>query len=211
MGIKERRQREREQRRGSIVAAAKKIFLEKGIQQTTMLDIAQETELSKAALYLYFKSKEELILEMLYLSFNKIEQLMQSVSKKGKNGYERLRQAAEDFKSFFHEQPEYIYFFTLIMERYADFISREQPGSEKYVELIDRIQRQVVELLKHGIADGSIRQDLDPEKTAALFLHMAPIFMQRVSTVHKILGKNSRYKPDELIDEMFTMFFYSLR
>ena len=211
MGIKERRQREREQRRTSIIEAAKKVFLEKGIQQTTMLDIAHEAELSKAALYLYFNSKEELVFEMLYLSFTKIDQLIQSVSEKGKNGYERLRQAAEDFKSFFHEQPEYIYFFTLIMERYADFISREQPGTEKYMKLIDRIQQRVVDLFNRGIADGSIRQDLDAEKTAALFLHMAPIFMQRVATVHKILGKHSRYKPDELIDEMFTVFFYSLR
>lgn len=60
MGIRERKQRERERRRQQIMVAAKKVFTTKGFNKTTMEDIAKEAELSPGTLYLYFKNKDEL-------------------------------------------------------------------------------------------------------------------------------------------------------
>ena len=60
MGIRERKERERERRRQQIIVAAKKVFSEKGFNKATMDDIASEAELSPGTLYLYFKNKEEL-------------------------------------------------------------------------------------------------------------------------------------------------------
>ncbi len=60
MGIKERKQREREMRRQQIMVAAKRVFTQKGYEKSTMEDIAREAELSPGTLYLYFKSKDEL-------------------------------------------------------------------------------------------------------------------------------------------------------
>lgn len=47
--------------RGSILAAAERLFSEKGTERTTMDDIAREAEYSKATLYVYFQSKEEIV------------------------------------------------------------------------------------------------------------------------------------------------------
>ncbi|HGY10858.1 MAG TPA: TetR/AcrR family transcriptional regulator [Desulfobacterales bacterium] len=60
MGIYERKQREKEQRRKEIIHAARKIFSKKGFNTATMEEIAMEAELSPGTLYLYFKNKEEL-------------------------------------------------------------------------------------------------------------------------------------------------------
>ncbi len=60
MGIKERKQRERERRRQQIIVAAKRVFSAKGFSKSTMEDIAREAELSPGTLYLYFKNKDEL-------------------------------------------------------------------------------------------------------------------------------------------------------
>lgn len=60
MGIKERKEREKERRRQQIIVAAKRVFSEKGYNRTTIEDIAHEAELSPGTLYLYFKNKEEL-------------------------------------------------------------------------------------------------------------------------------------------------------
>ena len=60
MGIKERREREKEQRRNDILDAAEQMFFEKGYNATKMDDVAEKAELSKGTLYLYFKNKEEL-------------------------------------------------------------------------------------------------------------------------------------------------------
>lgn len=60
MGIYERKQREKEQRKIGIITAARKVFSSKGFNAATMEEIALEAELSPGTLYLYFKNKEEL-------------------------------------------------------------------------------------------------------------------------------------------------------
>jgi len=69
LGIAERRERERDlqqkMRRKQILDAAKRLFHAKGFAAATMEDIAQEAELSPAAIYLYFKNKDDL-----YVSLN---------------------------------------------------------------------------------------------------------------------------------------------
>ncbi len=60
MGIRERKEREKERRRQQIMVAAKKVFTDKGFNKATMDDIANEAELSPGTIYLYFKNKEEL-------------------------------------------------------------------------------------------------------------------------------------------------------
>ena len=46
--------------RGNILDAAKRLFLEKGIVNTTMDDISKEADYSKSTVYTYFKSKDEI-------------------------------------------------------------------------------------------------------------------------------------------------------
>jgi AcrR family transcriptional regulator len=60
MGIKERKEREKERRRQQIMVAARRIFSDKGFSRATMEDIANEAELSAGTIYLYFKNKDEL-------------------------------------------------------------------------------------------------------------------------------------------------------
>ncbi|GMO60789.1 MAG: hypothetical protein Ta2A_06890 [Treponemataceae bacterium] len=64
MGISERKKREREERRGLIMRYAQELILERGTDEVRMQDIAERSELSKATVYLYFASKEELFQEI---------------------------------------------------------------------------------------------------------------------------------------------------
>ena len=50
-----------ELRRNQIIEAAKRCMFRKGFHQTSMQDIVAESGLSPGAIYLYFKSKEEII------------------------------------------------------------------------------------------------------------------------------------------------------
>jgi AcrR family transcriptional regulator len=51
-----------EERRDQILDAASDVFTEKGFQKSRMDDIAQESQLSKGALYWYFKSKDDIVI-----------------------------------------------------------------------------------------------------------------------------------------------------
>jgi AcrR family transcriptional regulator len=52
-------------RRGEIIKAAQRVFSEKGLAQATLDEIASAVGITRAALYNYFKSKEELIASVL--------------------------------------------------------------------------------------------------------------------------------------------------
>ncbi|MBF0209386.1 MAG: TetR/AcrR family transcriptional regulator [Desulfamplus sp.] len=78
MGIHERKQREREQRRKQIMEAARKVFSAKGFSRATMEEIAGQAELSPGTIYLYFKNKEELHTS---LSINILEYITSQMKK----------------------------------------------------------------------------------------------------------------------------------
>ncbi|NPU84625.1 MAG: TetR/AcrR family transcriptional regulator [Syntrophaceae bacterium] len=60
MGIAERKLREKESRRQQIQETAAELFYRKGYAETSLDEIARQVEISKATIYLYFKSKDDL-------------------------------------------------------------------------------------------------------------------------------------------------------
>ena len=69
MGIKERRQRERQQLRGGILAAAREIASEEGWRAVTIRKIAAIIEYSPPVIYEYFGSKNEILLELVRMGY----------------------------------------------------------------------------------------------------------------------------------------------
>ena len=52
---------DKDEKRSSIALSAIKLFCEKGIQQTSITEIAKSAEVAKGTIYLYFKNKEEIV------------------------------------------------------------------------------------------------------------------------------------------------------
>ena len=53
-----------------IIEAALAVFSQKGLHEASMSDIAQQAGISKATIYLYFQSKDDLIFSALRESLN---------------------------------------------------------------------------------------------------------------------------------------------
>ena len=52
---------DKDEKRANIALSAIKLFCEKGIQQTSIDEIAKSAEVAKGTIYLYFKNKEEIV------------------------------------------------------------------------------------------------------------------------------------------------------
>lgn len=65
-----------EERRDDLIRSAERLFLEKGIEQTTIEDITQGAAVSKGALYLHFSSKAD-VLEAMRVRF--VQDLLNSI------------------------------------------------------------------------------------------------------------------------------------
>jgi len=106
MGIHERKQREKEQRRKQIMEAARKVFSAKGFNRATMEEIAGEAELSPGTLYLYFKNKEELHTS---LSIDILEyitvQMKKFINRKDINAEEKMNILKATFMDVYEYDP----------------------------------------------------------------------------------------------------------
>ena len=101
MGSERRREREKEQRRSAILRAARKEFFEKGFRAVTVDSIARRSELSKGAIYLYFKSKEEIYAQILLRDIDKFHEKVESLLDPSRSASDNLRRYAEVYAAFF--------------------------------------------------------------------------------------------------------------
>ena len=76
MTIATRKQREKEEMRHLILEAAKKIFLEKGYEQASIRNIAEQIDYSPGTIYLYFKEKDEIFHALHQEGFRKLLESM---------------------------------------------------------------------------------------------------------------------------------------
>ena len=104
MGIKERKEREKERRRQQIMVAAKRVFSIKNFNTATMEDIAREAELSPGTIYLYFKNKEELFaslsLRILHYMSIRLEQVHNENFQEPEQKMKALKQALYEVYEF---------------------------------------------------------------------------------------------------------------
>ena len=101
MGSERRREREKEHRRSAILRSARKEFFEKGFRAVTVDGIAKRAELSKGAIYLYFKSKEEIYAQILLRDIDKFHARVDALLDTAKSASDNLRQFAEVYADFF--------------------------------------------------------------------------------------------------------------
>jgi AcrR family transcriptional regulator len=72
MTITERKTKEKEELRALILSGAKKLFIENGIERTTIRNIADEISYSVGTVYVYFKDKNSILHELHTLGFKQL-------------------------------------------------------------------------------------------------------------------------------------------
>ena len=118
MGTIERKKREALQRRKGILAAARKVFWQKGYADATMAQIAQAAELAPGTLYLYFTGKDALYVELLSEGYELLLDRLQAENETAISPIIAAAGLIDVFFNFAREHPQYfdIIFFVLRRE-----------------------------------------------------------------------------------------------
>lgn len=101
MGLKNRREKEKEQRKKAILKAARKLFIKKGFTTVTVANIAKKADLSKGAIYLYFSSKEEICVQILLDEIERFHQQVAHLFSNDKTAAEVLSDFSTSYINFF--------------------------------------------------------------------------------------------------------------
>ena len=166
MGIAERKEREKLQRRNDIIDAAEKVFFSRGFESATMDEIAEMAELSKGTLYLYFKSKEDLQFAIFMRGSDILMIMMKDNLSPGSNGYQRLLELANSFIRFSREERNYFSLFMYYESSRMEALNIDQDQLQIYLKE-DSPLALVTHQVVRGIQDGSLRDDLSAEVFSA--------------------------------------------
>jgi len=170
VGTAERKEREKQRRRNDILDAAEEVFFEKGFRNATMDDVAEKAEVAKGTLYLHFKSREMLQIAINVRAMTVLKERFYAAVAGKPNGAEKLMAIGWAYIRFAEEFPYYFramsFFETLGPEDLEKI--KDEPGAMASHESGSAILGLMAETVREGQADGSLREDLDPMKTAIL-------------------------------------------
>ena len=171
MGISARKEREKQHRRETILAAARELFFEKGYR-TTMEEIAESAELSKGTLYLYFNSKDELYISVIMEGFRILEERIEKAIKGVRGAEKRMKAVYYAFIDHCLENREYFritqYFLTEDARRNT---------SDELVDAVNRYSGNILErgarIIQEGVDSGTFREDIDSGALALITWRMS--------------------------------------
>ncbi|MFA5321101.1 MAG: TetR/AcrR family transcriptional regulator [Smithella sp.] len=107
MGAKERREREREQRKSHILDTARALLFEKGLNATSINQIAKRSELSVGAIYFYFKDKEELFAALQVEGLELLHKIVRKAVDAESTPEEKIRSIALAYLRFSEKHKNY--------------------------------------------------------------------------------------------------------
>lgn len=163
--------------RRAIMDIAREHFARFGYKRTVIDDIVREVGIAKGTFYLYFKSKDQLFFELVRQLHHEMVDLFQELLDRDVSVEERLRliiemsfQAFEDYPlmaRIIADDPEFRIVTALM----------EQPSVQ---EEMTRVIRNAQILLKAGIDNGELREDLD--------LEIVPLVVGMLKFLHYYTG-----------------------
>jgi len=106
MGVKERKARERIDKRELILRSAHQIFIDRGFDEVSIRNIADEIEFSPSTIYLYFKDKNEIFYALHTEAFKVFNTYVAEIVSI-KDPFERLIALGRKFIAFARKYPKY--------------------------------------------------------------------------------------------------------
>jgi AcrR family transcriptional regulator len=185
MGITDRKEREKEELREKILTAAKSVFLARGIEKTSIRNIADQIEYSPGIIYHYFKDKNEIFHALHQNGFLQLTNKM-NVLTSVRDPKERLKAMGSIYIDFALQNPD-MYDLMFILEAPIDHVANSE--HDDWIEggsTFNYLRETIRECIGKGYFSGH-----DEEALAFLVW----------STVHGMVSLNIRKRCEVIISE----------
>lgn len=150
-----RKERERLNRREEILAAARKVFSERGFQKATLDEIAVIAEFGKGTIYNYFKNKEELFACIIERGTARFQKHVKEATDSQPNSKEKLGAYIDAAFQFFEKHRQIYSIFLLEKHKLASSLSEATFNKfcDQQYEVFDFLRA----LFDEGVRAGEFR------------------------------------------------------
>ncbi len=210
MGVAERKEREKVQRRNAIIDAAEKVFFKRGIDQASMDQVAQEAELSKGTLYLYFKSKDELYRAIILRGFIILKRKLKDALVAQETGFQNVISISEAYIQF---SREHLGYFNAILHYQNDLFSfrDREPSQVQSLEGGNAVIGVLIGAIQKGIQDESIHPEIQEVETAFVLWSQITGLLQVIQRKMSIITYHYKIKQTDLFSTYFSLLEGSLK
>jgi TetR/AcrR family transcriptional regulator len=199
MGIADRRQREKEQRKTEILDAAERLFFSRSFEEVSMDDIAREVELNKATLYLYVKNKETLFATIVLKGIRILKEKYTECMEKQVPGIIKVTLMGQAYYQFSQEFPDYL---RMIHFYGSERFSKENPCTAEIGEGYGTCRMILRDAIQEGIDDGTIRADIDPFLTS-MYLMISFMHILSMEDKWKLVVEAEGFNFEKFTNEFF--------
>ncbi len=201
----------RENQREWILEVAEDLFINRGIELVTMGDIAESTKLSRATIYKYFSNKEQVAGEIFKLTTrawrDRNEREVWCFQGKG---YEKLERFVDSFLNQLFENPREASFVAEFNYLYGKRIEAETFAS-RMLENLEEDHRFVEICVREGIADRSLKGDVEPSLVVAVFFNFLSGMISRLGEMGDKVDKEFGFASRAIFSQIGRYFLDGLK
>lgn len=209
--LEQERLASKEQRIQDIIKAARVTFIEKGLEKTTMQDIATEASIGIATLFRYFPRKEKLLVTVIIGIVEDNIPIFQAAEDLQGTCIQKIEKIFDIYIMFNKEKLERTKLIASF-ETYAAQHNEPLEDIDIYGTTFRKIKIIFSGIIETGKKDGSIRQDIDIEETLNVLIHAFNAFSARLSMPKKNIGlSTNKMEPEEELKVLKTVFINYLQ
>lgn len=156
----------KQQTRARIKSVGAKRFIEAGLRETMIIDIAKEVGIDRRTIYRYYASKELLLIEICADYLRDFVNEVESIScEHCANGYEKIKHIFNEYFKLLKNEPDVILFLGMIDTSVGQHIYDVQIYREldKHGK---RLDIHIAKIIEEGQKDGSINTRFEPTEYA---------------------------------------------
>lgn len=193
-----KREQNKERKRRDILDAAVRVFAREGFYPARISDIAAEANVGHGTVYLYFESKEMLLLAI-------YDELMGEAFSDARRAAETDSDPVEKLRCFLVAQSDLVQ----KHRELAELVLLEAPHTSKFLHSagVERIHEQVTyieSLLKEGVHRGVFRPELDASAVATGLLTAV------LGVLTRWLLEKSPLSPRSTVESVLEAFLYGV-
>jgi len=152
--IAERREEEKERRRGEILDAAESLYAKQGWEAVTVDQVARTARLSRALVYIYFSDKDDLLFAIGERGLKLLHQRLSAALKTPGSGRDKVDAIGRAYMGY---SLEFRHFFDFCSRFQSHEVSSTPASNEEAChQAAEAVMDVVVQAIEVGLADGSI-------------------------------------------------------
>lgn len=197
--------------KNQIITAAEQLFMEKGIEGTSMDDISKKSGYGKATIYVYFKNKEEMIITLALKSMKKLLERIQIVVHEDKTIKEQYFDICRELVLFQKEYPQYFIIAISKINVDSECDNNMLKVEEDTFIIGEKINDELKSMLKCGIERGELRDDILIDQTIFVFWAAISGIITMSHKKDSYIHKTMDIDREQLLDYSFRLLFESIR